>query len=313
MNGYCCHTYQWINAEGESFWVKYHFKTDQGVEFFTQDEADRWPRSTPTTTSATCYEHIERGEFPTWTLKVQIMPFEDAMTYRFNPFDLTKVWPHRDYPCSEVGQLTLEPQPRPTTRRGRAGGVRAEQLRAGHRPVARTRCSRAEGSPTPTPTATGSASTTRRSRSTRRSARQQLHQRRPHAHPNAPTRSTRPTPTAAPGRPGANRRRWRVVADGDMVRLHIRCEQRTTTGDRPAPWFARCWTTPPAERLVNNIVGHLLNGVPSRSWPGLRVLAQHRQGARRPDRQGVRGKQDEQDPKAAEQANPARADAQAKA
>ena len=112
MNGYSSHTYMWINAAGEKFWVKYHFKTDQGIEFLTQDEADQMAsRRTPTTTSATCTTAIERGEYPSWTLKMQIMPFEDAKTYRFNPFDLTKVWPHSDYPLIEVGRLTLDRNP----------------------------------------------------------------------------------------------------------------------------------------------------------------------------------------------------------
>ena len=107
MNGYSSHTYMWINADGEKFWVKYHFKTDQGVEFFTQDEGDQMAAVDTDYHQRDLYEHIEAGEFPSWTLKMQIMPFEDAKTYRFNPFDLTKVWPHGDYPLREVGRMTL--------------------------------------------------------------------------------------------------------------------------------------------------------------------------------------------------------------
>ena len=108
MNGYSSHTYMWLNAAGERFWVKYHFKTDQGVEFFTQDEGDQMAAVDTDYHQRDLYEHIDAGEFPSWTLRMQIMPFEDAKTYRFNPFDLTKVWPHSDYPLIEVGRLTLD-------------------------------------------------------------------------------------------------------------------------------------------------------------------------------------------------------------
>ena len=107
MNGYSSHTYMWINADGERFWVKYHFKTDQGVDFLTQDEADRLAGADADYHQRDLYDSIEGGDHPSWTLKVQIMPFEEAKTYRFNPFDLTKVWPHGDYPLHEVGKMTL--------------------------------------------------------------------------------------------------------------------------------------------------------------------------------------------------------------
>src|SRR5580693_9455176 len=107
MNGYSSHTYSWINAAGEILWVKYHFITDQGIEFLTQEEADRLAGEDGDYHQRDLYEAIERGDHPSWTLKMQIMPFEEAKTYRFNPFDLTKVWPHRDYPLIDVGRLTL--------------------------------------------------------------------------------------------------------------------------------------------------------------------------------------------------------------
>ena len=107
MNGYSSHTYMWINADGERFWVKYHFKTDQGVDFLTQDEADRLAGADADYHQRDLYDSIEGGDHPSWMLKVQIMPFEEAKTYRFNPFDLTKVWPHGDYPLHEVGKMTL--------------------------------------------------------------------------------------------------------------------------------------------------------------------------------------------------------------
>ncbi|QIB64885.1 catalase [Kineobactrum salinum] len=111
MNGYSSHTYLWVNAAGEKFWVKYHFKTDQGIDFLTQEEADRLAGTDGDYHTRDLHEAIARGEYPSWTLKVQIMPFKEAETYRFNPFDLTKVWPHGDYPLMEVGKLTLNRNP----------------------------------------------------------------------------------------------------------------------------------------------------------------------------------------------------------
>ena len=108
MNGYGSHTYSWINAGGEIFWVKYHFKTDQGVEYLTQDEGDRLAGVDGDYHQRDLYGAIGRGEHPSWSVKVQIMPFEDAKTYRFNPFDLTKVWPHADYPLIDIGTFTLD-------------------------------------------------------------------------------------------------------------------------------------------------------------------------------------------------------------
>ena len=111
MNGYSSHTYMWVNAAGERFWVKYHFITDQGIEFLTQAKADQLAGSDGDYHTRDLFEAIQRGEYPTWTLKVQIMPFEDAKTYRFNPFDLTKVWPHADYPLVGVGRMILDRNP----------------------------------------------------------------------------------------------------------------------------------------------------------------------------------------------------------
>ncbi len=111
MNGYSSHTYMWVNAEGERSWVKYHFKTDQGVDHLTQDEADQMAGKDADYHRRDLFNSIQDGDHPSWTLKVQIMPFEDAASYRFNPFDLTKVWPHADYPLREVGKLTLDRNP----------------------------------------------------------------------------------------------------------------------------------------------------------------------------------------------------------
>ncbi|WP_148863566.1 catalase [Marinobacter fonticola] len=111
MNGYSSHTYMWTNAQGEKFWVKYHFKTEQGIECLTQEDADRICGEDNDYHTRDLYESIDRGEHPSWTLYMQIMPFKDAETYRINPFDLTKVWPHDDYPLIKVGKLTLNRNP----------------------------------------------------------------------------------------------------------------------------------------------------------------------------------------------------------
>ena len=107
MNGYSSHTYMWVNAGGDKFWVKYHFKTDQGIDFLTQEDADRIAGENADYHRQDLFEAIRDGDHPTWTLYMQIMPFEEAKTYRFNPFDLTKVWPHGDYPLIKVGTMTL--------------------------------------------------------------------------------------------------------------------------------------------------------------------------------------------------------------
>jgi catalase len=111
MNGYSSHTYMWVNAEGKKVWVKYHFKTDQGIKCLTQEEADRLAGADGDYHQRDLYKAIERGDYPSWTLCMQIMPFATAETYRINPFDLTKVWPHEDHPLIEVGKLTLDRNP----------------------------------------------------------------------------------------------------------------------------------------------------------------------------------------------------------
>jgi catalase len=111
MNGYSSHTYSWINHAGERFWVKYHFKTVQGAENFTDDEAKALTAEDPDFHRRDLRAAIERGDFPEWSLEMQIMPFADAADYRFNPFDLTKIWPHGDYPPIVVGRLVLDRNP----------------------------------------------------------------------------------------------------------------------------------------------------------------------------------------------------------
>jgi catalase len=111
MNGYGSHTFMWVNARGEKFWVKYHFHTDQGMQFFSNDEARTMAGTDADFHRSDLFDAIARGEYPSWTLSVQVMPFAEAKTYRINPFDLTKIWPHRDYPLIKVGTMTLNENP----------------------------------------------------------------------------------------------------------------------------------------------------------------------------------------------------------
>ncbi len=111
MNGYGSHTYSFINAKNERFWVKFHFKTQQGIKNMPPEEANRLAGEDPDYHTRHLFETIARGDFPKWTLSVQVMPEAEAETYRWNPFDLTKVWPHGDYPLIEVGILELNRNP----------------------------------------------------------------------------------------------------------------------------------------------------------------------------------------------------------
>lgn len=111
MHGYGSHTYLWTNAEGERFWVKYHIRTDQGVKNMMADEAQRLAGENPDHHLEDLYEAIARGEFPSWTMYVQILPFEEGLKYRFNIFDVTKVVSQKDYPLIEVGKMVLNKNP----------------------------------------------------------------------------------------------------------------------------------------------------------------------------------------------------------
>jgi catalase len=111
MNGYSSHTYSTINAGGERFWVKYHFKTAQGVDNFTADEAKAMAAEDTDFHRRDLFDAIAGNDLPEWRLEMQVMPFSDAAGYRFNPFDLTKVWPHADYPPVQVGRFVLDRNP----------------------------------------------------------------------------------------------------------------------------------------------------------------------------------------------------------
>ena len=111
MDGFGSHTFQWVNTDGQAVWVKYHFKTNQGIGFLTDAQAEDIGGKNPEYHLQDLREAIEAGDFPSWSLEVQIMPPADAATYRFNPFDVTKVWSQKDYPRIQVGTMTLNRWP----------------------------------------------------------------------------------------------------------------------------------------------------------------------------------------------------------
>ncbi len=111
INGYGSHTYSFINAKNERVWVKFHFKTMQGHNFWTNEEAAEVVGRTRESTQEDLFSSIEKGEYPKWKFSVQIMTDEQAQQTPFNPFDLTKVWPHGDFPLIEVGILELNRNP----------------------------------------------------------------------------------------------------------------------------------------------------------------------------------------------------------
>ena len=111
MNGYSGHTFMWYNEKGEYVWVKIHFKTAQGIQNMTSEEATEMKGKDPDHATRDLFEAIEKGDFPSWDVYVQIMKPEEAESYRFNPFDITKVWPHGDYPLIPLGKMVLNRNP----------------------------------------------------------------------------------------------------------------------------------------------------------------------------------------------------------
>ncbi len=111
IHGFGSHTYSFYNDAGERFWVKFHFKSLQGITFYTDEEAAQVVGQDRESAQRDLFENIEKGNFPRWRVCVQIMPEKEAETYRWNPFDLTKVWSHKDYPLIEVGILELNRNP----------------------------------------------------------------------------------------------------------------------------------------------------------------------------------------------------------
>jgi catalase len=111
MNGYSSHTYSLINPRNELFYVKWHFKTKQGIKNLTREEADHLKSINMDFAQSDLFASIAAGKFPKWRVCIQIMPEADADNFHINPFDLTKVWPHDDYPLVEVGEMTLDRNP----------------------------------------------------------------------------------------------------------------------------------------------------------------------------------------------------------
>lgn len=112
INGYGSHTYSLINEKNERFWVKFHFKTLQGIKTITNKEAAQIVGSDRESNQRDLFENIEKGNFPKWSFEIQIMSEEDVKSCEFNPFDLTKVWPHAKYPMIKVGTMTLNENPK---------------------------------------------------------------------------------------------------------------------------------------------------------------------------------------------------------
>ena len=111
MHGFGSHTYSLYNEKGERFWVKFHFKSLQGITYYSDEEAAAVIANDRESSQRDLFGSIERGDYPRWRVCLQIMPEMEAQTYRWNPFDLTKVWPHGDYPLVEIGILELNRNP----------------------------------------------------------------------------------------------------------------------------------------------------------------------------------------------------------
>src|SRR5215469_2549171 len=170
MHLFGSHTYSMINAANERVWVKFHFRTQQGIQNLTDEEAATLIAKDRESHGRDLFNAIEAGDFPRWTLFIQVMTEAQAKTHRHNPFDLTKVWPHKEYPLIEVGVMELNRWPDNYF-------AEVEQAAFGPSNISpasasrRTGCSRRACSRTTTRFVTASASTSTRSRSTRRNAR----------------------------------------------------------------------------------------------------------------------------------------------
>ncbi|MFE2161718.1 catalase [Streptomyces lydicus] len=263
MNGYGSHTYMWVNAGGQKFWIKYHFKTDQGIEFLTQEEADRLAGTDGDVHRRDLYEAIDGGNAPSWTLYVQVMPFDDAPDYRFNPFDLTKVWPHGDYPLIEVGRMTLNRNPEDFFVHIEQAAFEPSNMVPGI-------------GPSPDKMLLGrlfSYADTHRYRIGPNYA--QLPPNRPHVpvHSYAkdgpmrfePSRAARPYAPNSYGGPAADTLRYGEPAGwetgGEMVREAYTLRREDDDFGQPGTMVREVLDDAARERLVNNVSGHLLNGV----------------------------------------------------
>lgn len=111
MHGYGSHTFRWVNSKGEGFFVKWHFKAEAGSKNFTASEADEMRKTNPDFATQDLFDHIQNGGEVAWRFKAQIMPEAEASNYKWNVLDVTKVWPHSDYPLKDVGRLVLNKNP----------------------------------------------------------------------------------------------------------------------------------------------------------------------------------------------------------
>ncbi|GAA2921424.1 hypothetical protein GCM10020221_17050 [Streptomyces thioluteus] len=262
MNGYSSHTFMWVNGGGQKFWVKYHFKTDQGVDFLTQEDADRLAGEDPDLHRRDLYAAIHGGNAPSWTLKVQVMPFEDAADYRFNPFDLTKVWPHADYPLIEVGKMTLDRNPEDFFVHIEQAAFEPSNLVPGI-------------GPSPDKMLIGrlfSYPDTHRYRIGPNYT--QLPPNRPHSVVNSyakdgpmryePSNAARPYAPNSYGGPAASPQFGEIAgwpASGEMVREASKLHREDDDWGQAGTMVRKVLDDAARDRLVSNVSGHLLNGV----------------------------------------------------
>ncbi|EML2228108.1 catalase [Klebsiella aerogenes] len=111
MHGFGSHTFSFINADNKRFWIKFHFRSEQGIVNLMDEEAEKLIGKDRESSQRDLFEAIERGDFPRWKMQIQVMPEEEAAKALYNVFDLTKVWPHSDYPLLDVGFLELNHNP----------------------------------------------------------------------------------------------------------------------------------------------------------------------------------------------------------
>ncbi|MFI9719021.1 catalase [Streptomyces sp. NPDC052396] len=263
MNGYGSHTYLWVNAAGRKHWIKYHLKTDQGIEYLTQSEADQLAGTDGDFHRRDLSDAIASGNAPSWTMYVQVMPFEDAADYRFNPFDLTKVWPHGDYPLIEVGRMTLDRNPEDFFVHIEQAAFEPSNLVPGI-------------GPSPDKMLLGrlfSYPDTHRYRIGPNYA--QLPPNRAHSVVNSyakdgpmryePSRAARPYAPNSYGGPAADTTRFGEVAgwaaSGEMVREAYKLHRDDDDWGQAGTMVRSVLDDAARERLVSNVAGHLLAGV----------------------------------------------------
>ena len=314
MNGYSSHTYMWLNAAGEKFWVKYHFKTNQGIEYFTQDEADQMASIDTDYHIRDLNEHIADGEFPSWTLKMQIMPYDDAKNYRFNPFDLTKVWPHGDYPLIDVGTMTLNRNPENYHTDIELAAFEPSNLVPGIGPspdkmllgrlFSYPDTHRYRIGPNYMDLPVNSPKGTERHSYAKDGPMRYKNPGDPVYAPNSYGGPAANPPQTIPG--------WYV--DGDTMRSATTLHAEDDDWGQAGTLVREVLDDAARERLADNIVGHALNRV---SEPVLQRVFEYWRNVDKnlgdTVEKGVRAKQAEKDPKAADQSNPARTAAQVKA